>query len=114
MGLKQTYERHSAKVTRSRRWKALRLQALRRDGWRCVECGARGGLEVDHIKPVRDAPECAFDLANLQSLCPSCHARKTRLEIGLGRPDPAREAWKSLLRKGLPEQHERKTRCSTL
>ena len=107
MGLKD-YRRHSAKVTRSRRWKGLRLEALRRDGFACVTCGARGRLEVDHIMPVRDRPDLGFDLANLQTLCGSCHARKTRIEIGLGRDDPAREAWKDLLRKGLsPIEHRR-------
>lgn len=91
------WDRKSAAVIKTRRWKGLRLEALRRDGWKCVKCGARGRLEVDHVAPVRLAPDRAFDLTNLQSLCPSCHARKTRIEIGLGRPDPKREAWKKLL-----------------
>lgn len=108
MGLIREYQRHSAKVTRSRRWKGLRLEALRRDGFACVKCGAHGRLEVDHILPVRDRPDLGFVLSNLQSLCGSCHSRKTRLEIGLGRDDPAREAWKDLLRKGLtPIEHRR-------
>ena len=59
MGLKQ-YNRHSAPCQRSTRWPALRLAAKRRDGWRCVQCGARGRLEVDHVKPVRAHPELAF------------------------------------------------------
>ena len=99
MGVKVEYRRHSAKVTRSRRWNALRLEALRRDNWQCVQCGARGRLEVDHIRPVRTHPQLAYDLANVQCLCPSCHSRKTRLEIGLGRSDPKRDAWKNLLRE---------------
>lgn len=98
MSRRKEYKRHSERVTRSRRWKALRMQALERDGWQCVQCGERRRLEVDHIEPVRDAPEKAFDLRNLQCLCGRCHARKTRIEIGLGRPDPAREAWKQLVR----------------
>lgn len=97
MGLRR-WDRHSAAVIRSPRWKALRLQALRRDGWKCVQCGARGRLEVDHRVPVRSAPDRAFDLTNLQCLCPGCHSRKTRMEIGLGREDPKRDAWKTLLR----------------
>ena len=93
----KTWTRHSASVTRTRRWKALRIEALRRDGFACVTCGARHDLEIDHVQPVRDAPDRAFDLTNLQTLCPACHARKTRLEIGLGKIDPKREAWKTLL-----------------
>lgn len=102
MGLKR-YHRHSARVIKSQRWKALRLQALRRDGWRCVQCGSRHRLEVDHIRAVRHAPEQAFDLGNLQVLCASCHAQKTRIDIGLPPPDPEREKWVALVR----DMHQR-------
>ncbi len=98
MALKD-YARHSAKITKTMRWKALRLKALERDGWKCVQCNERRGLEVDHVLPVRDRPDLAWSIDNLQCLCGRCHARKTRLEIGLGRPDPARTAWKSLVRE---------------
>lgn len=103
------YKRHSRRVTRGPRWKALRMQALERDGWQCVQCRARKGLECDHVLPVRDRPELAYTLSNLQILCGRCHARKTRLEIGLGRPDPARDAWKKLVRETHrnPVEHER-------
>ncbi|OSQ44674.1 HNH endonuclease [Marivita geojedonensis] len=110
MGLKE-YKRHSAKVTRTRRWKALRQEALRRDGFACVQCGARGRLEVDHIKPVRTHPELSFTLENLACLCPGCHSRKTRIEIGLGQPDPKREAWKRLLREMQRSVEQRETKC---
>lgn len=98
MGLKH-FHRHSAEVIRTRRWQALRLLAKRRDGFQCVQCGAHGRLEVDHIKPVRTHPELSFDLANLQCLCPSCHSAKTIEECGLGKVIPARAAWKSLVRE---------------
>ena len=91
------YHRHSAAVIRSARWKRLRVEALRRDGWQCVSCGASGRLEVDHINPVRVAPELAFDLANLQTLCPSCHTRKTRIECGHRPTPPARLKWRELV-----------------
>lgn len=93
-----TYFRHSAHVIASKRWPALRLNAKRRDGFKCVQCGAVGRLEVDHIKPVRTHPELAFDLANLQSLCPSCHTRKTRIECGHDPLSPERQAWRDLVR----------------
>lgn len=92
MGLR--YDRPSRRVQKSKRWPALRLQALRRDDWRCVQCGRRGRLEVDHILPVRDAPELGFALSNLQTLCPSCHGRKTRLEMGFDPLSPARLKWR--------------------
>lgn len=87
------WKRHSDKVIRSRRWKSLRLEALRRDGWKCVQCGARGRLEVDHVKPVRTHPELSYELANLQSLCRSCHTKKTRIECGHAPMSEDRKAW---------------------
>lgn len=80
MGLR--YPRHSAKVTRTRRWKTLRLEVKRRDGWKCVECGSRYRLQVDHKLPVRTHPELGFAIDNLQTLCVGCHTRKTRVECG--------------------------------
>ena len=63
-------------------WKALRLAAKRRDGWRCVRCGSRVGLEVDHIQPRERRPDLALVLDNLATLCRSCHIQKTRAERG--------------------------------
>ncbi|WP_417709774.1 HNH endonuclease [Roseibium aggregatum] len=91
------FVRHGSWVYRDPRWSVLRLQAKRRDGWKCVQCGARGRLEVDHIKPVRSHPELAFDLTNLQSLCGRCHGSKTRLECGHVPLSPERQAWRDLM-----------------
>lgn len=113
MGLKN-YDRYSAAVIRSPRWKALRLAAKRRDGWRCVECKAAGRLEVDHIKPVRSHPQLAFELSNLQSLCPSCHGRKTRVEVGLAPHDePERAAWRDFVR-ALAQPKPKESLCLSL
>lgn len=91
------YNRHSAKVTRGPRWKALRIQVLDRDGWQCVQCGERRRLECDHIEPVRDRPNLSYVLSNLQTLCGRCHARKTRLEVGHKPLPPKRQEWRDLL-----------------
>lgn len=99
MGLDREYKRYSKKVTRSKRWKSLRLLALRRDGFRCVKCGAKGRLEVDHIAPVRDAPDLSYELGNLQSLCTPCHTRKTRLECGHDPMHPERQKWRDSLKE---------------
>ena len=88
------YERHSKRVLRSRQWQALRWEILERDKFQCVQCGARGRLEVDHIKPVRTHPELSFERDNLQSLCPACHTRKTRFECGHKPTSPARLKWR--------------------
>ncbi|MEM8821577.1 MAG: HNH endonuclease signature motif containing protein [Pseudomonadota bacterium] len=83
---------------RDRRWPALRLKALRRDGFRCVQCGARGRLEVHHREPVRDRPDLAFTLENLASLCASCHAVETAREQGRV-VSPERRAWAAAVRE---------------
>jgi 5-methylcytosine-specific restriction protein A len=50
----------------------------------CRDCKSRGlltpGEHVDHIIPKRDGGENALD--NLQTLCETCHARKTVLHDG--------------------------------
>ena len=98
MGLRKNYMRYSAKVIRTKRWKALRQEALRRDDYQCVQCGARAcRLEVDHILPVRDRPDLSYELSNCQVLCSSCHARKTRLEIGFPDISPERRKWRDFL-----------------
>ncbi len=109
MSARKEYARHSARVTRGPRWKALRMQALERDGWQCVQCGTRKGLECDHIQPVRTHPELSYVLSNLQMLCGRCHTRKTRIEVGHKPLTPKRQAWRNLLRdmqRNLIEQQE--------
>jgi HNH endonuclease len=61
-------------------WRALRMQALKRDGARCQCCGATPDdgvkMHVDHIKPRRKFPHLALDLNNLQVLCEVCNHGK--------------------------------------
>ena len=107
MGLnrkRSDYANHSARVCRSPRWKALRMAALERDGWACVQFPERRGLEVDHVLPVRTHPELSFSLGNLQCLCGKCHARKTRLEVGHKALPPERQKWRDLLKTPTPER----------
>lgn len=53
-------------------WRTL---VLRRDGYRCVLCGASEKLEVDHIKSYSHYPELCFDLSNGRTLCRECHKK---------------------------------------
>lgn len=107
MGMSR-WNRYSRAVTGTKRWKALRLEALRRDGFQCVQCGARSGLEVDHIRPVRTHPEQAFELENLQTLCRADHSRKTRLECGHPPLPPQRREWRELLKRKIDHVDQRK------
>lgn len=54
-------------------WARQRLRALilKRDGYRCRQCGAGGRLEIDHIVPLAQGGSSAP--ANLRALCPTCH-----------------------------------------
>lgn len=92
------YASHSAKVRRGQRWKATRLKVLDRDEWACVQCGRQDRLEVDHIQPVRDRPDLAYVMDNLQALCGPCHARKTRIEVGHKPLSSQRQQWRDLVR----------------
>jgi 5-methylcytosine-specific restriction endonuclease McrA len=92
---RKEFARHSRPVLKTRRWKVLRQIILERDGYACTCCGTRRGrLEIDHVKPVRDRPDLAFAPANLATLCPRCHAAKTRIECGHKPTDPARLDWR--------------------
>ena len=53
---------------------AVRHLVMQRDGGACVQCGARGDLQFDHIIPV--AMGGGSDPANLQILCGPCNRRK--------------------------------------
>ena len=61
-------------------WRRVRMIVLKRDGARCVCCGATPAdgarMNVDHIKPRRFFPQLALDPANLQVLCHDCNHGK--------------------------------------
>ena len=95
--MKSKFHRYSKPYTRTKRWKVLRMEILERDGFACVQCRARGRLEVDHIRPCREAPYLAYEPSNLQVLCSKCHTAKTRIECGHKPPDPKRKAWAKLV-----------------
>lgn len=51
--------------------KTLRDKVLKRDKQKCVKCGSRENLEIDHIEGPSD------ELSNLQVLCRPCHIEKS-------------------------------------
>lgn len=56
-------------------YKNLRKDILERDGWRCIECGSKENLEVDHIKSYSKYPLLRFEPTNLRTLCRGCHLK---------------------------------------
>lgn len=66
-----------------RRHRAWRAAVLTRDAWTCRQCGrvCAGHREAhaDHIVPIAAGGD-RYDIANGQTLCAACHARKTLAE----------------------------------
>jgi 5-methylcytosine-specific restriction protein A len=59
-----------------RRWAALRLKILERDGWRCQVRGPGCTLvadQVDHITPLANGG-AKYDPTNLRAACTHCNA----------------------------------------
>jgi len=76
------------------RWAAVRRHVFERDGWRCVMCGRAGRLECDHID--RDSRGDPYNPGNLQTLCRTCHVRKSADENR--RPlTPAELSWREFV-----------------
>ena len=59
----------------TRKWRALRLRILARDGHTCAYCGQAADT-VDHILPVRKHPDQAMNPENLISACRACNSKK--------------------------------------
>lgn len=62
---------------------SLRVDVLRRDGYRCRACGASSSdiqLHVDHIVPVSHGGRT--EMSNLQTLCQSCNLGKSNRFVG--------------------------------
>jgi 5-methylcytosine-specific restriction protein A len=66
-------------------WRELSRSAKERDGFRCVLCGCDDDeLHTDHIVPL--SRNGSNDLANLQTLCVTCHETKTGRRLRRGWP----------------------------
>ncbi len=96
-------------VRGSARFRAWRLAIYRRDGWRCTQCGKKGGwnksekhyerLHADHIRPLAlllyehristslaaDRCDNLWDVDNGRTLCAVCHAKTPTYGYGTQR-----------------------------
>lgn len=78
--------RHHHAIRNDPRWKAARLACLERDGYTCLDCGLNADdlaeapledrLQADHIEELGTAPELAFEVDNLRTLCGPCNRRR--------------------------------------
>lgn len=104
----------------SRAWKDIRLQRIRKDGWRCTQCGCRcrgrkfgePRPHVDHIRTRREHPELALDINNLRTLCEHHHNQRTRLDQ-IGRPYIGPDGYPVDLQGDLPGQKPYRTKQQT-
>ena len=67
-------------------WRKLRLEVLKRDGYKCQQCGAGAEesgypLEIHHIIPPKGNKELFYDTNNCITLCKWCHAKITQEEV---------------------------------
>lgn len=69
------------RLYRTSRWRALRMQVLTEDPV-CRDCETKGltrlNTEVDHIVPHQNDLVLFWDRSNLQGMCATHHALKTR------------------------------------
>ena len=61
-------------------WQTKYKKQLEIEQGGCRTCGSTNDLEIDHIIPISQNPEKAFDYDNLQLLCYDCHKKKSSRE----------------------------------
>lgn len=55
--------------------KKIRQFIFKRDNYKCLCCGSKNNLSIDHIKPINKGGE--NKISNLQTLCRSCNSKKS-------------------------------------
>lgn len=62
---------------RDPRWQRKRLEVMKRDNFRCVECGTdQATLNVHHLRYVKGAQPWEYENSNLETLCEDCHKQR--------------------------------------
>lgn len=65
------------------RWQKTRRMKLRRNPL-CEPCQRKGLIteaqQVHHLTPIKEAPDLALSMENLESICTRCHARENARE----------------------------------
>lgn len=71
----------------SREWHYIRRRAMEYADYRCQEpgCTERDSLQAHHIRPRMFYPELAFELSNLEVLCPIHHQGKHKHSLGFSK-----------------------------
>ena len=69
-------DKNSQAFYESSAWRRLRRIKLQMNPI-CEMCHKEKANTVDHVIPIKQSPETALDINGLQSLCASCHGRKS-------------------------------------
>ncbi|AAK79860.1 5-methylcytosine-specific restriction endonuclease McrA [Clostridium acetobutylicum] len=68
------------KIYKSKRWQKVRKIVLIRDNYLCQECLRHGAITqantVHHKVELREDLSKAYDIDNLESICPACHNKE--------------------------------------
>lgn len=64
------------KFYKSKAWLDVRTLVFSVFGNRCLCCGSKEEIQVDHVKPRSRHPELALKIINLQPLCKECNLLK--------------------------------------
>jgi hypothetical protein len=59
----------------SQRYRKWRTGVFERDGFRCVECGAKKDIQAHHIKSWKKNKELRYVISNGVTLCRCCHLK---------------------------------------
>lgn len=62
-------------IRNNSKYQVFRKTCMERDGYRCIECGVGGYLQVHHIKELAKYPELAYDIDNGKTVCIACHRK---------------------------------------
>lgn len=72
-----------------RRWRALKIRIIARDGGLCHLCGALGSDTADHLVTVKDGG-AIYDMSNLRAAHRRCNLIRGARSIEAARADIAR------------------------
>ncbi|ABQ23670.1 HNH endonuclease [Clostridium kluyveri] len=85
-------------IYKSRRWQRVRKIVLIRDNYLCQPCLRRGLIKeantVHHIVELRKDLSKAFELDNLESICPACHNKEHPERNGSKKKKKRRDIYK--------------------
>lgn len=74
-------------------WRRLRQTIFDRDGYECQLCHRATSEPIaDHIKPHNGNMALFFEIDNIQTLCPTCHSGRKRIQETRGHSAACDEA----------------------